>query len=130
MISDYFESVEHVISTFLPFIKTHETKTKLYSKNKGYIGGEIIFIDNSRLVFTEVIDIEETNKSKYRYHFMDSNNQMVFRYDNSEHFPNIRTFPHHKHLKKNVVESTQPTLADILIEIYNLNFKAKGQTEN
>nr|WP_253881088.1 MULTISPECIES: DUF6516 family protein [Microcystis] len=34
----------------------------------------------------------------YRYHFQDEQNNLVFRYDSTPHFPNLSTFPHHKHL--------------------------------
>ena len=29
----------------------------------------------------------------YSYHFQDINNVMIFRYDNTPHYPNLETFP-------------------------------------
>lgn len=41
----------------------------------------------------------------YRYHFQDERNCLVFRYDSTPHFPNLSTFPHHKHLPDDVISS-------------------------
>ena len=47
---------------------------------------------------------------------------MVFRYDNTPHFPALSSFPHHKHLSDgtSVVACAAPTLAQILAEIESL----------
>ncbi|MBL4585604.1 MAG: hypothetical protein JKX84_00895 [Flavobacteriales bacterium] len=87
------------------------------------IKGEIAFLDNCTLSFAEVIDLDEPFKIKYRYHFMDRNGELIFRYDNSGHFPKMRTHPHHKHLRNAVIESAEPDLADVLLEIFDRNFK-------
>lgn len=123
MILDYFEELESVISEFLPIINSHSTNTKVYGKNKGFIRGEIIFTNGHQLSFAEVVDLEQTSKVKYRYHLMNESDELVFRYDNAPHFPNLKTFPNHKHLPDGVVESEEPTLPEVLLEIYNLNFK-------
>ena len=41
----------------------------------------------------------------------------IFRYDNAPHHRNIATFPHHKHSGEDILESTEPTLFDVLLEI-------------
>ncbi|MGB3201371.1 MAG: DUF6516 family protein [Nodosilinea sp.] len=50
----------------------------------------------------------------YRYHFQDENNQMVFRYDSTPHFPDLPTFPHHKHLPDMVIATEKPDLAQVI----------------
>ncbi len=42
---------------------------------------------------------------------------MIFRYDNAYNHPEIKTFPHHKHLPENIKESNEAELIDILFEI-------------
>jgi hypothetical protein len=123
MIVDYFEKLESVISEFQPIINSHSINTKVYSKNKGFIRGEIVFTNGHQLSFAEVIDLEQTSKVKYRYHLMDENGVLIFRYDNAPHFPNLKTFPNHKHLPNGVVESEEPNLPVVLLEIFNLKFK-------
>ena len=53
----------------------------------------------------------------YRYHFQDGNNQLVFRYDSTPHFPNLINFPHHKHLPENVISSKKPEIIQVLQEV-------------
>jgi hypothetical protein len=52
----------------------------------------------------------------YRYHFQRAGNELVFRYDNTPHFPDLPSFPHHKHLRDAVVASSKPDLLDVLQE--------------
>ena len=52
----------------------------------------------------------------YRYHFQNGQNNLVFRYDNTPHFPEINSFPHHKHLKDNVVAVDKPSILKVIEE--------------
>jgi hypothetical protein len=43
---------------------------------------------------------------------------MIFRYDDTDHFPNLPTAPHHKHTVENdVIASQPPDLQSVLKEI-------------
>ncbi|WP_442949561.1 toxin TumE [Nostoc sp.] len=53
----------------------------------------------------------------YRYHFQDEQNSLIFHYDSTPHFPNLPTFPHHKHLFDNVIACEKPHIADVLQEV-------------
>jgi hypothetical protein len=53
----------------------------------------------------------------YRYHFQDEQNSLIFRYDSTPHFPNLPSFPHHKHLFDNVIACEKPQIADVLQEV-------------
>jgi len=53
----------------------------------------------------------------YRYHFQDKLRNVVFRYDNTPHFPAIKTFPDHKHAGDGVVASRQPTISEVVEEV-------------
>ena len=53
----------------------------------------------------------------YRYHCQDNTHQLVFRYDSTPHFPNLSTFPHHKHLPDDVIASDKPTIMQVLQEV-------------
>jgi hypothetical protein len=35
--------------------------------------------------------------TKYRHHWQDSNGQLIKRWDNAPHHPEVNTFPHHLH---------------------------------
>ena len=86
----------------------------------GYIRGQIIFLDGSRLHFREYIDFEDGfERLMYSFHYMDPARRLIFRYDNVAHHPQIATYPHHKHAgsEENVGTSPAPTLAEVLAEI-------------
>lgn len=60
----------------------------------------------------------EATRYKYSYHYQDADDKLIFRYDMAPHHQEIGTFPHHKHSAGEVaVESTAPSLADVLEEI-------------
>jgi len=53
----------------------------------------------------------------YRYHFQDRDNKVIFRYDNTPHFPGLKTFPNHKHLPDNVLPASRPSVLEVLDEV-------------
>jgi hypothetical protein len=46
---------------------------------------------------------------------------LVFRYDSAPHFPDLPTFPHHKHLPSNVIVSWKPDIERVLQEAMALS---------
>ncbi|BBC22757.1 DUF6516 family protein [Pseudanabaena sp. ABRG5-3] len=116
MIEDYFVQLEEIIKEF-PNIRFVSITKKIYNISQGYISGSIIFENNHRLDFVEVKNIEILNKIKYRYHYMNDEQVMIFRYDNAPHHTNVSTFPHHKHDGENIRESGEPSLDQVLLEI-------------
>jgi len=56
----------------------------------------------------------------YRYHFQDKDNNLIFRYDNTPHFPGLKTFPHHKHLPDNVIDAKRPSVFEVIKEVKEL----------
>lgn len=62
------------------------------------------FIDNSKLVGKVAYILESYRllrdryiRDRYNYTYLNSDNDPIFSYDNSPHYPNLSTFPHHKH---------------------------------
>ena len=53
----------------------------------------------------------------YRYHCQDKHNQLIFRYDNTPHFPGLSSYPHHKHLPDSVVDTPRPDIERIIDEV-------------
>lgn len=117
MVSKYFAKIEKVISGFQDIINSRFVKKKAYNDTQGLISGEINFIDDSELAFMELKDTNQNIKKKYKYHYMNNEKEMVFRYDNAKHHPEVSTFPHHKHTTKEIAESCEPELIDVLTEI-------------
>ena len=67
--------------------------------------GEAVIIRNDTL-----------NHLDYRYHYQGAENQLIFRYDSTPHFPKLPSFPHHKHLPDDVVESERPEIIRVIEE--------------
>ena len=88
------------------------------------VSGVINFTNNTELSFMELKNTKILGKIKYKYHFMDNEKQLIFRYDNAKHYPEISTYPHHKHISSKITESEEPELIDILIEIQDEILKA------
>ncbi len=117
MISKYFNNIEKVFEEYNHIIEDYILHKQTFTREKGAIEGEAFFIDNSQLNFNEVINTNRKSKQKYSYHYMNKNKEMIFRYDNVAHHRKIKTFPHHKHIKNEVIESTEPTLEQVLKEL-------------
>lgn len=53
----------------------------------------------------------------YSYHLMDEHGNVIFRYDNAPHHPEIETFPHHKHTPSGIEPTSEPSFANVMQEI-------------
>jgi hypothetical protein len=86
---------------------------------EGIIEVRLRFWDGSLLEFVEVL-IEHgvvLVKTEYAYHYQDAQNQLIFRYDNAPHHPEISTHPHHKHTPQSIEPATPPHLGDVILEV-------------
>ncbi|MBI4316566.1 MAG: hypothetical protein HY679_11575 [Chloroflexi bacterium] len=78
------------------------------------------FHDGSWLHAVEEIEIAERQgirRINYSFHYQRADGTLIFRYDNSPHYPNLPTFPDHKHEGDAVREAKALDLADVLREI-------------
>jgi len=121
MLSKHIQEIDNAICECTLVVKYTLYKEKL-SPNTGYIEGEILFIDNSRLVYFELYNSKESSIycEKYRFQFMDSHNQLTFRYDNAPHHFELSSFPHHKHVPSGVIESNPLHFAKVLNEVESI----------
>ncbi len=76
------------------------------------------FPDGALLELNEAVlqTSEKLQHLCYRYHFQDRQNQLIFRYDNTPHFPALKNFPHHKHLPDEVIGCDQPDIIRVISE--------------
>ncbi|MCL4262367.1 MAG: hypothetical protein KJ069_04100 [Anaerolineae bacterium] len=99
------------------------------SNRRGTISGRLKFHDGSLLDFGEVLIVQnrQVGKLRYAYHYQNVSSEVIFRYDNAPHYPNLPTHPHHKHVGSTAVEpSLAPDLSEVLREIEQLIFKTDG----
>ncbi len=83
------------------------------------IHGRLRFWDHSLLEFVEHLVERQLMavKTNYVYHYQAADNQLIFRYDNTPHHPEISSHPHHKHTDTNIQAANPPHLNDVLREI-------------
>lgn len=92
---------------------------------EGTFEGRLRFWDGSLLELIETLVVRGfvVVKIDYSYHYQDRADQLIFRYDNAPHHPEVATFPHHKHLfdeqnrRETIVAAAPPHLHDVLREI-------------
>ncbi len=123
-IEEYFEHIREAIAacTAVESFQLTEAKRDSYT---GFLRGRVYFPDGSLLPGREfVYVITEVERDMYSYHYVNSSENLIFRYDNADHKPklNLPNLPHHKHeeSEENIVASSAPTLAEVLQEIEGL----------
>lgn len=65
----------------------------------------------------EPVSSRDFKRVAYKFHYQDKAGKLIFRYDNAPHYPNLSTFPAHKHSGEKVVEAVAPDLSEVLAEI-------------
>jgi hypothetical protein len=53
---------------------------------------------------------------RYAYH-VSKGTQLIIRWDNAPHHRQVNTFPHHKHVKEDILASKEMSIEDILEEL-------------
>ena len=124
LIEDYFQRIKILIESS-EIVRIFDMEIDKRGMYEGLIRGKIDFKYNTVLHFREFIYVEiDLDRKMYSYQYMNSQNKLIFRYDNTKHHQklNLPTFPHHKHdgSEENVVQSNAPFLAEILNEIENI----------
>ncbi|WP_414529320.1 toxin-antitoxin system TumE family protein [Nodularia chucula] len=121
LIEDYFQAIQFLIESF-KIVKLFNIEYEKRGLYEGFIKGNINFKNNSLLHLREFVYVEITiDRKMYSYQYMNANNNLIFRYDNTEHHRklNLPTFPHHKHngSEQNVIKSDAPFLVEVLQEV-------------
>jgi hypothetical protein len=116
-LSKYLESVERAIRKLEgAYVERYEEE--ILTVNRVNLRIRIRFQTGHMLELNEAI-IGKKNQIMhigYRYHFQGRSNDVVFRYDNTPHFQELDTYPHHKHISDGVVAVDQPTILAVIEE--------------
>ena len=118
----YYQSILDQIAAS-PFVQSQELTHDSRGDFVLFIRGNIHFADGSRLHLRELTDTETiVQRIAYVYHYQRADGALVFRYDNTAHYPGLPNAPHHKHDggEENVVSAQAPDLAAVIREIEDL----------
>ena len=119
MIQRFVEDIEKTIASSSIVLSSNIQKYFGPALETVYLKGHLLIIDSSILEIGIFATKSRNTLSidKYRLHYMNSTGQMLFRYDNAPHHPEIDSYPYHKHTPDKIMPSSMPSLKDILNEI-------------
>ena len=119
MLETYFQGLLDAIAAS-PIVRLCDVTLDKRAPRAGLIRGDLYFADGSRLHFRELVEFR-TNvvRLRYSYHYQRADNSLIFRYDDTAHYPGLPNFPHHKHVgnETNVDSAAPPDLLAVLREI-------------
>ena len=84
-----------------------EETVKLIKVKANVLNGTVLFIS----------ELNTPDYQKYSYHLQKENGELIIRWDNKPHWKNIKTFPHHKHIKDKVLSSERIDINGVIKEI-------------
>jgi len=76
-----------------------------------YIRVKVKLTNKTTLFIREYASEEDYS---YSYHWQKEDSQIIIRWDNAPHHKQLKTFPHHKHVGKNVLESNEIGIQEVL----------------
>lgn len=124
-LTEYLSLLASAISEFSQTgaILSSEVSVDFRTEKIGIIKGSVVFFDDSKLFFTEYLDLRyAAEKLSYSFHYQDKTNAPVFRYDNAAHKPTLH-YQDHKHARGSIIQSNPPASRDILEEILSITQK-------
>ena len=119
MLETYFQGLLDTIAAS-PIVRLHDVTLDKRAPRAGLIRGDLYFADSSRLHFRELVEFQtDVVRLRYSYHYQRADNSLVFRYDDTAHYPGLPNFPHHKHVgsENEVASASPPDLRGVLLEI-------------
>ena len=100
------------------FSDTIEIREEIRANKQAVLNAKVVMVDNSVLHIKEYIDAGYgIERLSYGYHYQDRDGNLIFRYDNAKHRPDLG-FDAHKHLSDGTISAaTLPDIFDIIDEI-------------
>lgn len=117
LLADYLEEIERALSEISEaYIENYVEE--ILTPERANLRIRLRFADNRLLEINEAVAVENNALVTlgYRYHCQDGSNRLIFRYDDTPHFPNLPSFPHHKHLSNGAITASKPTVLQVLRE--------------
>ncbi len=118
LLSQYLDKIENTVNALEnSYIEYYNEE--IITENRINLKIRIRFSSGHLLELSEAVIVAEEGKIQhlnYRYHFQDKQNDLVFRYDNTPHFQEIESLPHHKHIHNAVIAADQPSIIHTIEE--------------
>lgn len=99
------------------FIESYEIQDFKQGKDFYYIRLQAHLNNKTTLFIREYASEEDYS---YSYHWQGENSQLLIRWDNAPHHPQLITYPHHKHVEKKVLPSHEIGILEVLAYISSI----------
>ena len=119
LLNTYQNNIVSIIQKYVDngYILSFNFSVDARSNYIGFIQGSLEFIQGSRLFFREYVDLQESiEKLSYSFHYQDQENNLIFRYDNAQHKPDLG-YVEHKHIRDKIIPSKIPDIEQVILEI-------------
>lgn len=113
----YLQEVECAVGN-LQGVYVERYQEEIFTPERLNLRIRIRFSQGFLLELNEAVVVEAgtIGQLAYRYHFQDERNRVIFRYDNTPHFPELKNFPHHKHLEGGIKDCEKPSIVQVIEE--------------
>lgn len=117
LLASYLKGVEAAVAS-RHGVYVENYVEELFTPTRATLRIRIRFPSGGLLEINEAVVVEggRLKHLDYRYHCQGSDNEMIFRYDSTPHFPNLPGFPHHKHLPSTTLPARRPPLEEVILE--------------
>jgi hypothetical protein len=119
LIEGYLQSLLDAVAAS-PIVRSSSISLDKRTLDVGLVHGELTFADDSCLYFRELVEMQaQVVRIMYSYHYQRVDGTLVFRYDDTPHFPALSQFPYHKHVgsQANAITAQPSDLVAVLREI-------------
>jgi Family of unknown function (DUF6516) len=109
--------LHEVLTRFSDIIRSYEVVQYEIANLNSRLKLKIVFANGTELYVRDIL--LDGRRRKYAFHWQEGSGRLIARWDNAAHWPEIRTFPHHKHIGEagQVVASEGTTLDEVLVVI-------------
>ena len=120
ILNQYLGNVESAVQN-LDDVYIERYEEEILTSDRVNLRVRVRFTDGHLLELNEavMVDSGSIRNLGYRYHFQNGKSNLVFRYDNTPHYPDLKTYPHHKHLTNDVIPSQKPSITAVVLEAVN-----------
>jgi hypothetical protein len=98
-IDEYLDAIKERLLTD-PVVYSFRVIRERATTTDGHLRARLTFTDGSQLEFSEYVQHSPDGQISvvtYSYHWADANGDLIQRWDNTPHFPDLPGFPHHIH---------------------------------
>lgn len=113
----YFDEIHRAVQA-IENVYVERFEEEIFTPNRANLRIRIRFESGYLLEINEAVTVQSKRMIhlSYRYHFQDEQNTLIFRYDDTPHFPKLENFPYHKHQGNEVVASVRPSILSVFDE--------------